>query len=161
VRRWWSVRGNIPTSVERGALVVMYGESWYGSLSYRYGWGAQIVAWAVVRCNSASIDRLGRRHFRVLNFQGALYTRSKPRIVYGIYPASVPWLFAGTIFVTIGRFGRNSPPLVWDRLVRGRSRRCFHWTCHGVVSQWHRPSCSARKFRRCSSRAASLIGNRI
>jgi hypothetical protein len=36
-------------------------------------------------------------------FQGALYhAGASHAIVYGIFPASAPWLFAGTVFLTLG-----------------------------------------------------------
>jgi len=36
-------------------------------------------------------------------FQGALYhAGASHAIVYGLFPASAPWLFAGTVFLTLG-----------------------------------------------------------
>jgi hypothetical protein len=59
---------------------------------YRSGWVAVIFAYSI--------------------FQGALYHAGASHgIVYGIYPASVPWLFAGTIFVTIGAIREEFPAI--------------------------------------------------
>ena len=102
---WLSVRGQHPyVGPSGGALAVMYGGivAWIIAVSvvvgransgvrgpslrqqkYRSAWVAVILAYSI--------------------FQGALYHGGASHaIVYGIYPASVPWLFAGTVFVTIG-----------------------------------------------------------
>jgi hypothetical protein len=111
---WWSVRGQHPyVGPSGGALVVMYGgilvwiivvsivvgraNSGVGGRTvqqrkYRSGWVAVIFAYSI--------------------FQGALYHAGASHgIVYGIYPASVPWLFAGTIFVTIGAIREEFPAI--------------------------------------------------
>lgn len=102
---WLSVRTQHPyVGPSGGALAVMYGGifAWIIAVSvvvgrassgvsgrstqqrkYRSGWVVVIVAYSV--------------------FQGALYhAGASHSVVYGVYPASVPWLFAGTVFVTIG-----------------------------------------------------------
>jgi hypothetical protein len=113
---WWSVRGQHPyTGPSGGALATMYGgillwiiavsavlrraNSGVGGQSakqrkaYRSGWIVVVVAYST--------------------FQGALYhAGASHAIVYGIYPASVPWLFAGTVFVTIGAIREDLPALI-------------------------------------------------
>jgi hypothetical protein len=102
---WWSVRGQSPYVGPSGwALAVMYGS---------------IVVWVVVvtsvgrRATSGiSGPSVKRRDYRVgyfiiiiaySVFQAALYhAGASHAIVYGIYPATMPWLFFGTVFVTIG-----------------------------------------------------------
>jgi hypothetical protein len=112
---WWSVRGQHPyVGPSGGALATMYGgilvwiivvsqvlkraNSGVGGRSaqqrkaYRSGWITVIVAYSA--------------------FQGALYhAGASHAIVYGVYPASVPWLFAGTVFVTIGAIREELPAL--------------------------------------------------
>ncbi len=102
---WWSVRGQNPyVGPSGGALAVMYGG---------------IVAWimAVVtvvrRATSGVVGRSSKsRKYRggyviiivaYSIFQGALYhAGASHAIVYGIFPTSAPWLFAGTVFITLG-----------------------------------------------------------
>jgi hypothetical protein len=102
---WWSVRGQSPyVGPSGGALAVMYGG---------------IVAWivtvtSVVRRATSGISgrSVERRRYSAgylaimiaySVFQGALYhAGASHAIVYGIFPATAPWLFAGTVFVTIG-----------------------------------------------------------
>jgi hypothetical protein len=46
-------------------------------------------------------------------FQGALYhAGASHAIVYGIFPASAPWLFAGTAFLTLGAIREEGRALV-------------------------------------------------
>ena len=111
---WLSVRGQHPYSgPSSGALAAMYGGilAWIFVVSvvvgrasrgvqgpsvrqrrYRYGWIAVMVAYSI--------------------FQGALYhLGASHAIVYGVYPATVPWLFAGTVFVTIGVIREQFPAI--------------------------------------------------
>ena len=111
---WLSVRGQHPYSgPSSGALAAMYGGilAWIFVVSvvvgrasrgvqgpsvrqrrYRYGWIAVMVAYTI--------------------FQGALYhAGASHAIVYGVYPATVPWLFAGTVFVTIGVIREQFPAI--------------------------------------------------
>jgi hypothetical protein len=113
---WWSVRGQHPyVGPSGGALAVMYGgilvwiiavsvvlkransgvggRSAHQRKAYGSGWITVIVAYSI--------------------FQGALYhAGASHAIVYGVYPASVPWLFAGTVFVTIGAIREELPALI-------------------------------------------------
>jgi len=113
---WLSVRGQHPyLGPSGGALAAMYGGIlvWIIAVSmvlkrancgvggrsakrrkaYRSGWIVVVVAYST--------------------FQGALYhAGASHAIVYGIYPASVPWLFAGTVFVTIGAIREELPALI-------------------------------------------------
>ena len=102
---WWSVHGQRPYVGPSGwALAVMYGG---------------IVVWVVavttvVRRATSGVSgpSAKRRNYRVgyliviiaySAFQGTLYhAGASHAIVYGIYPATMPWLFVGTVFVTIG-----------------------------------------------------------
>jgi len=100
---WWSVRGQSPYVGPSGwALADMYGGivAWIVAVvsvvqratrgvsgrsakrrAYRAGYLAIIIAYSV--------------------FQGALYhAGASHAIVYGIYPACAPWLFAGATFLT-------------------------------------------------------------
>jgi hypothetical protein len=102
---WWSVHAQSPyVGPSGGALAVMYGGivAWIAAVSlvvqratsgisgpsaksrtYRTGYLAIIIAYSL--------------------FQGALYhAGASHAIVYGIFPASAPWLFAGTVFLTLG-----------------------------------------------------------
>ena len=111
---WLSVRKQRPYSgPSGGAMAVMYGGilAWIFVASvvvgrasrgvqgpsvrqrrYRYGWLAVMVAYTI--------------------FQGALYhAGASHAIVYGVYPAAVPWLFAGTVFVTIGVIREQFPAI--------------------------------------------------
>jgi hypothetical protein len=102
---WWSVRGQSPyVGPSGGALAVMYG-----------GIVAWIVAVSLVvqRATSgiggpSAKSRTYRTGYLVIIvayslFQGALYhAGASHAIVYGIFPASAPWLFAGTVFLTLG-----------------------------------------------------------
>jgi hypothetical protein len=112
---WWSVRGQHPyTGPSGGALAAMYG----GILVW-------IIAVTTVlrRANAGVGSRTAQRRnsFRsgwitiviaYSAFQGALYhAGASHAIVYGVYPASVPWLFAGTVFVTIGAIREEVPAL--------------------------------------------------
>ncbi len=102
---WWSVRGQSPYVGPSGwALAVMYG----GIIAW------VVVVTSVVRRATRGISgpSVKRRDYRVgyliiiiaySVFQGALYhAGASHAIVYGIYPATMPWLFFGTVFVTIG-----------------------------------------------------------
>ncbi len=102
---WWSVHAQNPYVGPSGvALAVMYGG---------------IVVWIVVSTlvirratRGVSGDSATSRAYRMWYlailvaysvFQGALYhAGASHAIVYGVYPASVPWLFAGTVFLTLG-----------------------------------------------------------
>jgi hypothetical protein len=102
---WWSVHAQSPyVGPSGGALAVMYGGivAWIVAVSlvvkratsgisgpsaksrtYRTGYLAIIIGYSL--------------------FQGALYhAGASHAIVYGIFPASAPWLFAGTVFLTLG-----------------------------------------------------------
>jgi hypothetical protein len=112
---WWSVRGQHPyVGPSGGALAVMYGG---------------IVVWIVAvvsvvqRATSGVSGRSakGRTYragylviiFAYSLFQGALYHAGASRaIVYGIFPASAPWLFAGTVFLTLGAIREEGRALV-------------------------------------------------
>jgi hypothetical protein len=112
---WWSVRGQHPyVGPNGGALAAMYG----GILVW-------IIAVSVVlkRANSGVGGRSAQQRKAYRSgfitvivaysiFQGALYhAGASHAIVYGVYPASVPWLFAGTVFVTIGAIREELPAL--------------------------------------------------
>jgi hypothetical protein len=111
---WWSVRGQSPYVGPSGAaLAVMYGG---------------IVAWIVAvsfvvqRATSGISGRSAKSRtyrtgylaiiFAYSLFQGALYhAGASHAIVYGIFPASAPWLFAGTVFLTLGATREESRAL--------------------------------------------------
>jgi hypothetical protein len=112
---WMSVRGQHPyLGPSGGALAALYGG---------------IVVWIItvvvvlqrarggVSGRSAQQRRTYSAGWIVIvlaysTFQGALYhAGASHAIVYGVYPASVVWLFAGTAFVTIGVIREQSPPL--------------------------------------------------
>lgn len=112
---WWSVRGQHPyVGPNGGALAAMYG----GILAW-------IIAVSVVlrRANSGVGGRSAKQRKAYRSgfitvivaysiFQGALYhAGASHAIVYGVYPASVPWLFSGTVFVTIGAIREEWPAL--------------------------------------------------
>jgi hypothetical protein len=112
---WGSVRGQHPyVGPNGGALAAMYG----GILVW-------IIAVSVVlkRANSGVGGRSAQQRKAYRSglitvvvaysiFQGALYhAGASHAIVYGVYPASVPWLFAGTVFVTIGAIREEMPSL--------------------------------------------------
>jgi hypothetical protein len=112
---WFSVRGQHPyVGPTGGALAAMYG----GILVWII-----VVSFVVKRANSGVGGRSAqqRKAYRsgwitvvvaYSAFQGALYhAGASHAIVYGVYPASVPWLFAGTVFVTIGAIREESPAL--------------------------------------------------
>ena len=112
---WWSVRGQHPYVGPNGsALAEMYG----GILVWII-----FVSVVLKRANSgvgghSAHQRKAYRSglFTVIvaysAFQGALYhAGASHAIVYGVYPASVPWLFAGTVFVTIGAIREELPSL--------------------------------------------------
>jgi len=112
---WLSVRGQHPyVGPSGGALLIMYGG---------------IVAWIIAvvtvlqRANSGvSGASKRRRAFRsgylivivgYSAYQGALYhAHASHAIVYGIFPASIVWLFAGTAFITIGAIREELPPMI-------------------------------------------------
>jgi hypothetical protein len=111
---WLSVRGQHPyVGPSGGALAIMYGV---------------IVVWIVAvvtvlqRANSGISGRSKRERgyragyliiiFAYSAYQGALYhAGASHAIVYGIFPASIQWLFAGTAFVTIGAIRQEWPAL--------------------------------------------------
>lgn len=111
---WWSVRGQHPyVGPTGGALAILYGG---------------VVAWVVAvvtvlqRANSGvSGASKRRRAFRsgyliivvgYSAYQGALYhAGASHSIVYGVFPASIQWLFAGTVFVTIGAIREELPAM--------------------------------------------------
>jgi hypothetical protein len=111
---WWSVRGQHPYIGPSGwALAIMYG--------CIVAWIAAVVT-VLQRANSGVSGRSKRqRAFRMgyiiiiiaySAYQGALYhAGASHAIVYGVYPASVQWLFAGTAFVTIGAIREELPAL--------------------------------------------------
>jgi hypothetical protein len=112
---WWSVRHQHPyVGPTGGALAILYGS---------------VVAWIVVVVAVISRANYGvrgaskrRRAFRsgylivivgYSAYQGALYhAHASHAIVYGIFPASIVWLFAGTAFVTIGAIREELPPVL-------------------------------------------------
>ena len=113
---WWSVRNQSPyVGPSGGALAVMYG-----------GIAAWIVAVSlVIKRATKGISgqvMVKRRNYRAGNlvilfiyslFQGALYhAGASHSIVYGIYPATAPWLFAGIAFVTLGVTREESQELI-------------------------------------------------
>jgi hypothetical protein len=111
---WMSVRGQHPyVGPSGGALAIMYGV---------------ILVWIIAvvsvlqRANSGISGRSKReRSFRAgylviifgySAYQGALYhAGASHAIVYGIFPNSIQWLFAGTAFVTIGAIREEWPAL--------------------------------------------------
>jgi hypothetical protein len=102
---WWSVRGQNPYVGPSGwALAVMYGGilAWIVVVSL-------VVQRAISGISGPSVRsrkyRAGYMFILVAYslFQGALYhAGASHAIVYGIFPASAPWLFAGTVFLTLG-----------------------------------------------------------
>ena len=112
---WLSGRGQHPyVGPSGGALAVMYG---------------CLVAWIVAvtvvvqrATSGVSGPSVRSRRYRAGSvviiiayaaFQGALYhAGASHSIVYGIYPATAPWLFAGTAFVTIGALREEVRALV-------------------------------------------------
>jgi hypothetical protein len=102
---WWSVHAQSPYVGPSGAaLAAMYGG---------------IVAWIVVSSTvvrratrgvsgPSATSRMYRTWYLAVIvayslFQGALYhAGASHAIVYGVFPASAPWLFAGTIILTLG-----------------------------------------------------------
>ena len=119
---WWSVRGQVPyVGPSGGALAVMYGG---------------IIAWIVAvvtvvqRATSgvrgrSSKSRKYRGGYVIIIiaysiFQGALYhAGASHTIVYGIFPTSAPWLFAGTVFVTLGAVREEARSLLLGAIVIG------------------------------------------
>lgn len=111
---WLSVRGQHPyIGPSGGALAVMYG----GILAWII-----VVSVVVGRASSGVRGPSTRQRkfrsswvaviFAYSIFQGALYhAGASHAIVYGVYPASVPWLFAGTVFVTIGAIREEFPAI--------------------------------------------------
>jgi hypothetical protein len=112
---WFSVRDQHPYVGPTGsALLIMYGT---------------IVVWivaAMTRVQRAENGISGRskrqRSFRAgyliiivaySAYQGALYhAHASHAIVYGVFPASIQWLFAGTVFVTIGAIKEEAQALM-------------------------------------------------
>ena len=102
---WWSVRGQSPyVGPSGGALAVMYGGilAWIVAVSL-------VVQRAIsgIRGPSTRSRKYRTGYMFILVayslFQGALYhAGASHAIVYGIFPASAPWLFAGTVFLTLG-----------------------------------------------------------
>ena len=102
---WWSVHDQSPYVGPSGAALV----AMYGGIAL---WAA--VSAAVVRRATQGVSgpSLRSRNFRTsylvilvayASFQGALYhAGASHAIVYGIFPASVPWLFAGTVAISVG-----------------------------------------------------------
>jgi hypothetical protein len=102
---WWSVRGQAPyLGPSGGALAIFYGciVAWV------------IVASAVVRRATIGVSGLSsqrRRRYRAgygavlvadYALQGALYhAGASHAIVYGIYPTTAPFFFAGAVVVTM------------------------------------------------------------
>ncbi len=111
---WLSVRGQHPyVGPSGGALLIMYGV---------------IVAWIVAvvtvlqRANNGVSGASKRRRAYRFGFlvviigysayQGALYhAHASHAIVYGVFPASIQWLFAGTAFITIGAIREELPAM--------------------------------------------------
>jgi hypothetical protein len=111
---WMSVRGQHPyIGPSGGALAIMYGT---------------ILVWivAVVTVLQRAGDgisgqskrqRAYRSSYLIIivaysAYQGALYhAGASHAIVYGVFPASIQWLFAGTVFVTIGAIRQEMPAL--------------------------------------------------
>ena len=111
---WWSVRGQDPfTGPTGGALAVMYG----GILAWIIV-SVQVIQRATtgIRGSTSRSRTYGAGYFAIIvgysAFQGALYhAGASHAIVYGIYPASAPWLFAGSVFVTIAALREDWRPL--------------------------------------------------
>jgi hypothetical protein len=111
---WMSVRGQHPyTGPSGGALAIMYG---------------CILVWIVAVVNvlqragngisgRSKRQRAYRSGYLIIiiaysAYQGALYhAGASHAIVYGIFPNSIQWLFAGTAFVTIGAIREELPAL--------------------------------------------------
>lgn len=102
---WWSVRTQSPyLGPSGGALAVMYG----GILAWI------VVVTAVVQRAARGVSGPSTRrkayrggYFVVILayslFQGALFhAGASHAVVYGIFPASAPWLFGGTVVLTHG-----------------------------------------------------------
>jgi hypothetical protein len=112
---WWSVRDQHPyLGPTGGALAILYG---------------CVLAWIVAavtilkRANSGVSGASKRRRayrsgYLVVivgysAYQGALYhAHASHAIVYGVFPASIQWLFAGTVFVTIGAIREELPAMI-------------------------------------------------
>ncbi len=112
---WWSVRHQHPyVGPTGGALAILYGG---------------VLAWIVAvtsvlqRANSGVSGASKRRRafrsgyliiiFGYSAFQGALYhAGASHSVVYGVFPASIPWLFAGAVFITIGAIREELPPMI-------------------------------------------------
>jgi len=111
---WWSVRGQHPyVGPSGGALAIIYGG---------------IVVWiiavvTVLQRASGGVSGASKRQraFRsgylivvvgYSAYQGALYhAHASHAIVYGVFPASIQWLFAGTVFITIGAIREELPAM--------------------------------------------------
>jgi hypothetical protein len=111
---WWSVRHQHPyVGPTGGSLAILYGG---------------VVAWIVAVVMVVSRANYGvsgasrrRRAFRsgyliiivgYSAYQGALYhAHASHAIVYGVFPASIQWLFAGTAFITIGAIREELPAM--------------------------------------------------
>ncbi len=109
---WTSVRGQHPyVGPSGGALAVLYGGilAWILAVSVVVGRASSGVRGASVRQRKYR-SGLVAVILAYSIFQGALYhAGASHAIVYGVYPASVPWLFAGTVFLTIGVIREQFP----------------------------------------------------
>ena len=112
---WWSVRDQVPYVGPSGAaLATMYGG---------------IVVWIVVSTSvvrratrgvsgdSTSSRAYGAWYLTIILayslFQGALYhAGAGHEVVYGVFPASAPWLFAATVLLTMGVVRQEVPTLL-------------------------------------------------
>jgi hypothetical protein len=112
---WLSVRGQHPyVGPSGGALAVMYG----GIIV----WIVAVVLVVQRATNGISGRSAKGRTYRAgylvviiaySLFQGALYhAGASHAIVYGIFPASAPWLFAGTVFLTFGAIREEGRAMV-------------------------------------------------
>ena len=102
---WWSVRTQTPYVGPSGAaLGVMY-----AAIALWIVLSTVVIRRATRGVSGPSVtSRAYRGSYLVVIaayslFQGALYhAGASHAIVYGIFPACAPWLFAGTIFVALG-----------------------------------------------------------
>ncbi|MFY9782430.1 MAG: hypothetical protein WAK12_02710 [Acidimicrobiales bacterium] len=111
---WLSVRGQHPyVGPSGGALAIMYGVILVWIIS---------VVTVLQRANSGISGRSKRERgyragylviiFAYSAYQGALYhAGASHAIVYGVYPASILWLLAGTAFITMGAIREEWPTL--------------------------------------------------
>ena len=112
---WWSVRGQSPyIGPSGGALAVMYGGilAWIITVSVVVRRALDGVSGPSTRARAYRAGYVAII-FAYSLFQGALYhAGASHAIVYGIFPASAPWLFAGTVFLTLGALREDGRAMV-------------------------------------------------